>query len=187
MALLTGSQSRRTGGVTLAAPSGGATSCGGAVGQFWLCLIVNFATAERVPGHSSETASTNQATRPGGSRFVVEVSPLFSMILKSPPSSDAKTRYASALAAALQASVTGAETFVAPSAGETVIGASPLQLLTPLLTVKVDLADDSGVHPSKNVSTYQIAEPLAMSAWSLVSVVVPTSTNGSLFDETQTR
>src|SRR5438067_8521216 len=105
MALLTGSQSRRTGGVTFAAPSGGATSCGGAVGQFWPCLIVNFATAERGPGHSSETASTNHATRPGGSRLVVEVSEGFSMILNSPPSSDAKTRCSSALAAALQTSV----------------------------------------------------------------------------------
>src|SRR5438067_9334963 len=134
MAPLTAFQSRRTGGVTFVAPSGGETSCGGVVAQFWLFLIENLATFERVPGHSSKAASTNQATLPGGRRLVAEVSPVFSMSWNAPPSSDANTRYSSAFSTALQTSVTGELMFAAPSAGATSAGASPPQFVLPVLT-----------------------------------------------------
>src|ERR1043165_3088775 len=149
--------------------------------------MVNLATFERVPGHSSETASTTHEISPGGSAFVVEVSLVLSMSTNAPPLSDAKTRYSWALATALQTSVTGEATFAAPSAGETIIGASPLHVAAPVATVNVERAESSGVQPSKNVSTYQTAGPFGIVVWSFVSVVTPTSEKGSLFDDTQTR
>src|SRR5947209_14558598 len=156
MAPLTGSQSSRTCPEAVVLRSAGETSCGAAVGQFELLRIVNFATGECIDGHSSRSASTLQATTPGGRVLVIEVSLVLAMSFTSPPSSDANTRYSSAPLTGLHVSVTGEATFVAPSAGAMTCGASPAQVAEPC-TTNVPFAEASGVgQPSKSASTYQM-------------------------------
>ena len=171
--------------MTFVALSAGRTIRGSSPEHCAAAATVNRNRLERTDGQPSNAASTNHVKLPGGKAFVAEVSGVFARSEKSVPFTEAKRRYSLAPVMADQTSVTGAVTFVALSAGEISSGTSvehPGAAMRNVFRV-----DGSGGHPLKIASTYQMIVPAGMSRFRCMSLVMPTSPNGSPFTEAQTR